>query len=118
MEKKYTEIELLVGCDIKEHEAKIPELSKEWIAKGHNILDEKYWTEWDKCVPIRLGDLYRGMELKACLEIVEPLNNGCSMEEAKETIVNQNHSGMSFDLVRAMVKAFCDRGTEFAEFVR
>lgn len=181
MEKKYTEIELLAGCDIetavnellehkekgklvsvnfnghilysdtvtfdsayleivgktkaewdkereqqrqefireeKEHEAKIPELSKEWIAKGHNILDEKYWTEWDKCVPIRLGDLYRGMELGACLEIIEPLNNSCSLEEAKEIIVNQNHSGMSFGLVRAMVKAFCDRGAEFAEFVR
>lgn len=101
----------------KEHETKIPELTKEWIEKGHKILDEQYWAEWDKCVPIRLNDLYRGMELQACLEIIEPLNNGCDLEKAKEIIVNQDHSGMSFGLVRAMVKVFCDRGEEFAKFV-
>lgn len=101
----------------EEHKAMIPELSKEWIDKGHKILDEKYWSEWDKCVPIRLGNLYRGMELKSCLDIIEPLNNGCSLDAAKEIIDNQDHSGMSFCLVREMVKAFCDRGQEFAEFV-
>lgn len=101
----------------EEYEAKIPELSKEWIEKGHKILDEKYWTKWDECVPIRLGDLYRGMELKACLDIIEPLNNGCDLEKAKEIIESQGHSGMSFGLVRAMVRAFCDRGEEFAMFV-
>lgn len=29
-------------------------LKNEWIAKGHEILDEKYWKEWDKMVPISL----------------------------------------------------------------
>lgn len=102
---------------IEEYKAKIPKLTKEWIVKGHEILNEKYWTDWDKCVPIRLGDLYRGMELKACLEIIEPLNNGCSLEKAKEIIEKQNHSGLSSSLVKTMAKAFCDRGREFAEFV-
>lgn len=101
----------------EEHKSKIPELAKDWIEKGHKILDEVYWTDWDNCVPIRLDDLYKGMELKCCLDIIQPLNNGCNLDMAKEIIEGQNHSGMSFGLVRAMVKAFCDRGQEFAEYV-
>ena len=100
------------------HKTKIHNLTKEWIYEGHAILDEKYWTKWDECVPVRLDDLYHGMELGACLDIVKPLNEGCSMEEAKEIIERQNHSGISFSLVCEMVKAFCDRGEEFVAFVR
>ena len=81
------------------------------------ILNEKYWNEWDKCVPIRLDDLYKGMELKCCLEIIQRLNNGCKLDTAKEIIKGQQHSYMSFNLVRLMVKTFCDRGQEFDEYV-
>lgn len=101
-----------------EHEEKIPELTKVWIEKGHKILDEEYWSEWDKCVPIRLGDLYEGMELGACLDIIEELNNNCTLDVAKTIIENQNHSGMSFGLVCAMVRAFCKRGEEFVSYVK
>jgi hypothetical protein len=102
----------------RKHEEAIPELTKQWIEKGNVILDEKYRELWAKCVPIRLGDLYQGMELKACLDIVIELNNGCSLDEAKTIIVSQNHSGMSFGLVCSMVNSFCDRGTEFVNYVR
>lgn len=97
----------------QEHKAKIPELSVEWMDRGHKILDEKYWKEWDECVPIRLGDLYHGMELGNCLDIVEALNDDCDLDEAKKIIDGQDHSGMSYGLVRVMVKSFCDRGEEF-----
>ena len=103
--------------ELREHEEKIPTLTEKWIEEGHKVLDEKYWSKWDECVPIRLGDLYRGMELKCCLDIVKPLNEGCSLSEAKAIIESQGHSGMSFCLVRAMVMVFCDRGEEFAEYV-
>jgi hypothetical protein len=102
----------------KEHQAKIPELTDEWIKKGHDILAEKYWSDWDICVPIRLGDLYHGFELGCCLDIVKILNGGRSLEEAKTKIVDQGHSGMSWGLVVGMVKSFCDRGAEFAEFIK
>lgn len=102
----------------KNHKEAIPELTKEWIEKGNAILDEKYRELWAKCVPIRLGDLYRGMELGNCLEIVDQLNKGKKLEEVKPLIENQGHSGMSFGLVCSMVKSFCDRGTEFVSFVR
>jgi hypothetical protein len=97
----------------RRHKERIPVLASEWIEKGHGILDEKYYDEWDRIVPIRLNDLYQGMELGACLEIVEELNKGCDIKKAIDIIEGQGHSGMSFSLVRAMVKAFCDRGDEF-----
>lgn len=100
--------------DERKHNEAIPELTKEWIEKGKLILEEKYHSDWIKCVPIRL----RGMELGNCLEIVKELNNGCKLEKAKLIIENQGHSGMSFGLVCSMVKAFCERGTDFVNFVR
>jgi hypothetical protein len=102
----------------RKHKDSIPSLTIEWIDKGKSILDEKYHEIWIKCVPIRLGDLYKGMELKACLDIVKELNNGCSLDEAKKIIDNQGHSGMSFGLVCSMVNSFCDRGEEFKLYVK
>lgn len=102
----------------RKHEEAIPELTKQWIEKGNQILDEKYRETWAKCVPIRLGDLYQGMELQMCLDIVLELNNGCTLDEAKTIIESQGHSGMSFGLVCSMVKSFCDRGVEFSSYAR
>jgi len=99
------------------HKAAIPQLTKEWIEKGNAILAEQYHELWAKCVPIRLGDLYEGMELGACLEIVKELNDNCDLEVAKNIIEGQGHSGMSFGLVRSMVASFCDRGNDFAEYL-
>lgn len=102
----------------RKHQEAIPQLTKEWIEKGNTILDEKYRKLWAECVPIRLDDLYQGMELGMCLDLVMELNNGCTLENAKDIINNQGHSGMSFGLVCSMVKSFCDRGQEFVNYVR
>lgn len=102
----------------RKHKEAIPELTKQWIEKGNTILDEKYRELWATCVPIRLDDLYQGMELQMCLDIVFELNNGCSLDDAKSIIESQGHSGMSFGLVCSMVKSFCDRCDEFVDYVR
>lgn len=102
----------------RKHEEAIPEKTKEWIEKGNAIIDKEYQELWAQCVPIRLGDLYRGMELGCCLDIVKPLNEGCTLDEAKEIIEGQGHSGMSHDLVCSMVKSFCKRGAGFVEYIR
>ena len=102
----------------KEHKEAIPKLTLEWIGKGEKILDKKHHKLWTKIVPIRLDDMYRGMELGNCLEIVEQLNKGAELEEVKPLIENQGHSGMSFGLVCSMVREFADRGTEFVEYSR
>lgn len=91
---------------------------RRWIEKGNLILDKKYHELWAKCVPIRLNDLYKGMELGATLDIVKELNAGCELTVAKGIIKEQGHSGMSFGLVCSMVKSFCDRGEEFVNYAR
>lgn len=102
----------------REHKERIPELSKVWRKQGREILTEDKWDYWDEIVPVRLGDLYRGMELGCCLDIVKILNKGCTLDEAKTEINKQDHSGMSYGLVRAMVREFCDRGQEFYDYVK
>lgn len=101
-----------------EHKKKIPELTEEWKEKGHKILDEKYWELWDEVVPIRLGDLYRGMELGCTLDIVEKLNAGCDFAEAREIFEKQGHSGMSASLMFSMLINFCERGADFVRALR
>ena len=102
----------------KRHEEAIPELTKEWIAKGKTILDEKYLELWNKIVPIRLRDLYKGFELGASLDIIKELNNDCELDKAKGIIEEQGHSGMSFGLVCSMINELCDRGSEFTTYAR
>lgn len=89
-----------------------------WIERGHGTLTKDKWELWDRIVPIRANDLYGGMELDACLDIIDVLNEDSDMARAKLTIENQNHSGMSFGLVCSMMKAFHEKGEEFVEFVR
>lgn len=103
---------------LREHEEAIPELTTVWMNKGRKVLAEDKWEYWDEIVPIRLRDLYQGMELGHCLDIVKILNNNGTLEEAKELIMDQGHSGMSFGLVCSMVNEFCDRGNEFVQYVR
>jgi ribosomal protein S25 len=102
----------------EEHKERIPSLAEEWMGKGRKVLTEDKWEYWDKIVPIRLGDLYHGMELGCCLDIVKVLNNNGILDEAKEVIKSQDHSGMSYGLVCAMVREFCDRGNEFVSYVK
>lgn len=98
----------------EEHKKKIPELIKCWIKEGNEVLSQDKWTEWDKCVPIRLGDLYEGMELGQCLDIIKAVNED-SIAAGIEVMKNQGHSGMSWGLMKSMIYTFCDCGTEFVE---
>lgn len=101
----------------EEHKAKIPELTKHWIAEGHKYISSEYWKLWAECVPIRLGDLYQGMELDCTIKLVKILNTSDNIEDtyqsAKEEIESQGHSGMSFGLVKSMIKSFHKNGIIF-----
>lgn len=101
----------------RELKAATPDLVAKWREKGRTILSLDKWSLWDEYVPICLGDLYHGMELGCTLEIAEILNKGGSFEDAKKAMENQNHSGMSWKLVKLMVGIFCDNGEEFAGWV-
>ena len=103
-------------CD--KQEEKIPELSLIWMKKGRETLSSDKWELWDKIVPIRLHDLYHGMELGCCLDIIKILNNGGTLDEAKQELENQNHSGTSHSLVCNMVKEFCEKGESLIEYIK
>ena len=98
----------------EEHQKRIPQLTKEYIEKGHKILSKDKWDEWDRCVPIRLGDLYEGMELGQCLDIIKTVKDN-SIVAGIEVMKNQGHSGMSWGLMKSMIYTFCDFGNEFVE---
>lgn len=101
----------------QEHIDNIPRLAQYWMEKGREILDRSKWEYWDRIVPVRLNDLYQGMELKQCLDIVILLKED-KFEEAKELIYNQGHSGMSFGLICSMIREFSDKGEKFVSLVR
>ena len=101
----------------REHEASIPKKTKYWREKARGIIKEDKLDHWDEIVPIRLKDLYQGMELGCCLDLAVLLKEG-AFEEAKEMLNNnQGHSGMSYGLVCAMLKEFVDNGEEFLKFI-
>lgn len=93
----------------------------EWIEKGHKAFAKDKWADWDKCVPIRAGDLYCGMELDNVLEINNILktNDKNRFQNAKDYMDSQGHSGSSWSLVCALIKAFCEEkdGKELVEFL-
>lgn len=102
----------------EEHKAKIPSMTVEFREKARGIIREEKLSFWDEIVPIRLGDLYRGMELESALRLIEMLDiNHCALEEASEEFSNQGHSGMSAGLMFAMMKEFCNRGQEFIDYI-
>lgn len=103
----------------EEHKQNIPNLSKEYIEQAKGIIREEKIEHWNEIVPIRLGDLYRGMELRCTLKLVEMLDiNNCTLEEAEKEFNSQGHSGMSAGLMFSMMREFCIRGEEFVSYVR
>lgn len=116
----------------EEHKESIPQLTGKYIKLGRQILDKSKWREWEEIVPIRLRDLYQGMELKNCLDIIVVLNKAHNsifdykgewkrrlLEEATEIFDKQGHSGMSASLVTVMVEQFAkgDEGKDFKKRV-
>lgn len=103
----------------KEHKEKIPKLTEEWREKARGVVRPEKLDMWDKIVPIRLGDLYRGMELGCTLKLVKMLDiDKCSLEDAKNEFCSQGHSGISAGLMFSMMKEFCTMGEEFVSYVR
>lgn len=97
--------------DKAEAEAKIPE----WIKKGEEFIYPERAEEWKKCVEARASDLYHGMDLDAAIEIMEKLESGATLDEAKELLDSQDHSGASYGMVRNIIFSFSKQGPEFWE---
>ena len=111
-------------CDRKEkeHQEKIPKLSEHYKEIARGVILEDQYECWDKIVPIRLGDLYHGMELDATLELCKVMrDDSLSYDErirkAYDKFMDQGHSGMSAGLVASMLRTFCPDGEDLADAV-
>ena len=110
MLKIESEKEDVKDLDIDEEvAAKIPG----WIEKGKTLIYPERYEEWEKCVNARASDLYQGIDLENALEIMELLENGGTLDEAKKIFDNANHSGFSASMVRSIVLTFSKQGPDF-----
>jgi hypothetical protein len=106
----------------EEHKTHIPELTKKYCDEARGLILEDEYDYWDKIVPIRLGDLYEGMELGATLDLCrimrdKNLTYDKRLRKAYDTFMNQGHSGMSAGLVASMLRRFCPDGNDLADAV-
>lgn len=106
----------------KEHKDSIPGLVPGYCEKARGVILEDQYDYWDKIVPIRLGDLYHGIELDNTLELCkvmrdESLSYDKRLRKAYNAFMDQGHSGMSASLVASMLKTFCPNGEDLADAV-
>ena len=106
----------------KEHKDNIPNLTPIYREKARGVILEDQYEYWDKIVPIRLDDLYHGMELDATLDLCkimrdESMSYDERLKKAYDTFMDQGHSGMSAGLVASMLRTFCPDGHDLADAV-
>ena len=104
----------------KAYETSIPELTERYRKEARGIIIESELEYWDEIVPIRLGDLYRGMELQQTLDCAkvmrdETLSREDRLRKAYRIFNDAGHSGMSASLTMAMLRRFCPDGNELAD---
>ena len=97
----------------EEYKKSIPNLRKRYLVDSLHLISPEQIDEWIKVVDARLSDLYKGFDLASAIEIMNALDGGASIGNAKNIIDNQGHSGMSYGAVRLVVKQFSPRGQEF-----
>lgn len=117
---KQKEIELDYEKAEKEFQKKIPTLAKKYNALAKGVIADDKLDQWYEIVPVRLRDLYHGMELDATLEIIKELNKATDSNnhfaEAKNIFDKQDHSSLSYGLMCAMLNMFAPNGVEFVKY--
>ena len=107
--------------ELKTYKERIPELTTYYREKARGIIPENKLKYWDRIVPIRLNDLYRGMELDCWLDIIKVLNNEDKskderLKECRDLFYKQGHSGTSGILVLSGLKQLHPLGYEFVDY--
>lgn len=107
----------------REHLARIPQLTEKYRNEARGLVLDSELEYWDKIVPIRLGDLYHGMELQQVLDCCKIMRDESlvlaeRLEKAYDVFMAAGHSGMSANLTMAMLRRFCLEGNELADACR
>lgn len=82
-----------------------------WIEEGKKIIFPERYEEWEKIVISCANGIYYGKEIESALVIMNALENGATMEQAKE-IFKKNGEGTA---VRNVIFHFSKQGPEFWE---
>ena len=90
----------------------------EWIERGKKLIPENLWAEWERCIDIRIDDLYNGREVEDVLQIMEAHKAGKTIEEISKMLDDQGHSGMSYGLVMSIISSFYINGEELCTQIR
>ncbi len=103
-------------------QSRISKLIKVYKKKARGIIAEEYLEVWDNAVPIRLEDIYHGLDLKCMLELVQVLNREDPEEDrfkaCKELLESQDHSGWSYHLVSKSLALIHKDGEKFVEYLK
>lgn len=104
----------------QEHKDNIPNLTEEYRQKARGLVIESELEYWDEIVPVRLNDLYRGMELQQVIDCAIVMRNTTITKEGRlrrayKIFMDAGHSGMSASLTMAMLRRFCPYGNELAD---
>lgn len=87
-----------------------------WIEEGQSLVLPEKRKAWKKYVVKSYKDkTYHGVEIDRALEIMQALEDGASIEQAKAILGSQGHSGLSEVIVRNLLVEFSSRGPEFYE---
>ncbi len=105
-----------------EFKARIPKLIEEYKERARGIIPRESLELWDKVVPVRLGDLYHGMELDCWLDLISILNDESKskddrFKECLRLFIKQGHSGTSAWFVRSGLCRFHNLGRELADYI-
>lgn len=106
-----------------EFKAKISQLTDEYRKRARGVIPVEHLEYWDKIVPIRLNDLYRGMELDCWLELISVLNDSSKeelkrLDECRILFSKQGHSGMSAGLVFSGLNQFHPLGSRLVMYIK
>ncbi len=108
----------------KELQERAPAMVEEYKEKAKGLIKDGEWDYFVKILPIRVGDLYHGMEIQSMLDIIRVLldnkeDEAAALDEAVKVFEDQGHSGCSAGLVIGLVKRFSPvLGEEFVERVK
>lgn len=105
------------------HISHIPELTVKYRERARGIIPEHLLSDWDDCVPIRLNDIYKGLELECCLNILsalsdEKITKQQRFKQCRELFYEQGHSGCSAEVLFSLLKYFHPLGAELVCFIK
>lgn len=108
--KSYQEYELASSLSPEE------KMINDMIARGHRVIIESKWPEWDDYVPCSVNGIYAGKDIKGSLEIMESLSNDNSetgMRAACKILKQYDYNSTLVKIIQHIVYQYYADGSKF-----